>query len=166
MLIAIVGSRKYPSKGEVVDYINRLPPEFKVVSGGAVGVDTWAEEAAKARGMAVVVHRVTDELVAQLGPKVAPLKRNELIVRDCDKLVAFWDVQSHGTAHAIRLAMMDGKLLKIFTPFGVLRVADQKHDGSLREPSAAEVNTVNLGRVWVRLQELEEKLDGILRPSV
>ena len=157
MRVAIVGSRGYPSRGEVVDYVGKLPEGFVVVSGGAEGVDSWAQEAALKRGMEFTIHAVTDALRQAYGEKVAPLKRNELIVKDCEKLVAFWDMGSRGTLHAIRLALIEGKLLKVFTPFGVLRPATPNDPVEMpKDDSIADLNPINLGRIWMRLVDLEK----------
>lgn len=116
--IAIVGSRDYPDLEAVAHYVGLLPKDFTVISGGADGVDKKAVNIAKKLGLQTKEHPPKYE---SYGDKVAPLMRNEEIVKTCDKLVAFWDVASNGTKHAIRCAMMEGKLLKVFTPFGVLK---------------------------------------------
>jgi predicted Rossmann fold nucleotide-binding protein DprA/Smf involved in DNA uptake len=51
MNIAIVGSRRRSDKQLVVDYVNSLDETAKVISGGCEGVDSWAIEAAMARGL-------------------------------------------------------------------------------------------------------------------
>ena len=49
--VAIVGSRDFPDMVAVTDYVNELPQDTRVISGGARGVDTVAEKAARDRGM-------------------------------------------------------------------------------------------------------------------
>lgn len=120
MRLAIVGSRDYPNLVEVNQFVGLLPREFVVVSGGAKGVDSEAASAGRGYGLKVVEYLITDELKEQFGGAAA-FKRNELIVENCDKLVAFWNPPSRGTAHAIRIAMMYGKLQKIMTPWATLR---------------------------------------------
>lgn len=58
MRVAIVGSRAYPTPDEVYNYIGYLKPDDIVISGGARGVDTWAENTAKARGLTTIVFSV------------------------------------------------------------------------------------------------------------
>jgi hypothetical protein len=41
------------------------------------------------------------------------LKRNIEMVEFCDKVIAFWDGWSYGTAHAIANAVMRNKLIKV-----------------------------------------------------
>src|SRR5688500_12151427 len=51
MIIAIVGSRKFPDEAAVRAYVRTLPSTYKVISGGAPGVDQWAEDEAKKCGI-------------------------------------------------------------------------------------------------------------------
>ena len=46
-------------------------------------------------------------------PKIAPLKRNKLIVENCDCLMAFWDGKSRGTKFTLDYAKQLGKPIKI-----------------------------------------------------
>ncbi len=60
MRVAIVGSRECQDRHSVEAYVARLPAGAIVISGGARGVDTWAADAAHARGLATVtgsIHR-------------------------------------------------------------------------------------------------------------
>jgi predicted Rossmann-fold nucleotide-binding protein len=54
MNIGIVGSRRWKNKEAIENLVNTLPADTTVVSGGAHGVDTWATEAARKRGLKVV----------------------------------------------------------------------------------------------------------------
>jgi hypothetical protein len=55
--IAIVGARRRTDRGTVDRLVARLPADTVIVSGGAIGPDTWAEEAARKRGLAVKIFR-------------------------------------------------------------------------------------------------------------
>lgn len=99
--VAIVGSRDYADLEAVREYVNALPVDTVIVSGGARGVDRCAEEAAKARGMTTDIHRAD---WAKHG-KAAGVMRNHDIVANADRVVAFWDGKSKGTAHTISLAL-------------------------------------------------------------
>ena len=46
MRVAIVGSREYSDIDAIVEYVNSLPADTIVVTGGARGVDQIAEAAA------------------------------------------------------------------------------------------------------------------------
>ncbi len=102
--IAIVGSRGFRALAAVRSYVAALPAETIIVTGGAKGVDKAAEEAARAHGLEVIVHLPEWHIY---GPKAGPI-RNARIVRDADKLVAFWDGESHGTRNSIELARTKG----------------------------------------------------------
>lgn len=110
--VAVVGSREYPYMQEVARFVESLPPGTVVVSGGARGVDFVAEVAARRAGLEVSIHKADWD---GLG-KRAGFVRNEAIVADCTRLVAFWDEQSKGTAHTIRLARRAGKPTTVVTP--------------------------------------------------
>jgi predicted Rossmann fold nucleotide-binding protein DprA/Smf involved in DNA uptake len=109
MKVAIVGSRDYPSLWEVWLYVASLPAGTVVVSGGARGVDTQAEYAAKECGMGVEIYP------AEWGKygRSAGMMRNQTIVDAADRVVAFWDGKSSGTASTIALARRARKDVEI-----------------------------------------------------
>lgn len=98
--VAIVGSRGYQPLEDVRAYVRALPTGTVVVSGGAHGVDRTAAQEAARCNLSCVEHRPDYETHG----KRAPLVRNRLIAQDCDRMVAFWDGKSSGTAHAIDCA--------------------------------------------------------------
>jgi len=110
MRVAIVGSRGYLDLDSVKSYVAALPADTVVITGGAKGVDTVAEEAAKALGLKVVVHLADWNLYGKAAGQI----RNQVVVDDCDRLVAFWDGTSPGTRGAISLASKAGKLDKVY----------------------------------------------------
>ena len=112
MNIAVVGSRGYPSREKVVNYVLALPAGTMVISGGAVGVDSWAEEAAKKAGLST--HILPAEW-SKYG-KVAGFMRNGQIVALSAKVVAFWDGESRGTLDTIKKAVKSGKPVEIYGP--------------------------------------------------
>ena len=108
--IAIVGSRVFPPTDEtrwrsrIADLIGVLNADVDacVVTGGAPGVDTWAEELANERGLRVAVVRPS-----RRGPHFAGdyFKRNRVIVRGGEVVVAFWNGTSRGTLDSINAAI-------------------------------------------------------------
>ena len=127
MKIAVVGSRGFPDKKFVIletkkvffDYAYLL--DLTLVSGGARGPDTWAEEA---------VNQAQEELNQELAGinikkeifkpewdthgKSAGFMRNEKIINEADLVLAFWDGASNGTKHSIDLARKNKKPINIY----------------------------------------------------
>jgi hypothetical protein len=97
--IAIVGSRDFKQPHKVRQLLDSLPDETIVISGGARGVDSWAVERARERGLAVEVF----EPDWKTWGRSAGYKRNVTIVSNADVIVAFWN-GSRGTQHTVGLA--------------------------------------------------------------
>lgn len=114
MRVAIVGSREYPQCRLVVRYVHRMELDDVVVSGGALGVDYTAESAAKDRGMDAHIYRANWKLHGRR----AGFIRNKQIVDYADRVVAFWDGSSSGTAHTIQLTRLARKPLEVYGPDG------------------------------------------------
>lgn len=112
MRYAIVGSRDYPNQEQVRTFVRTLSPGTTIVSGGAPGVDTWAEDEGKKCGFHIVVfHKVSGH---------SPYIRNGKIVQFADQVIAFHHNDSNGTANAIHLAKLKKRPLMVFGPQGVL----------------------------------------------
>lgn len=109
--VAVVGSRGYRNLDAVTRFVSALPSGTVIVSGGADGVDKTAASAARysSKGIGLIEHLPEYDRYG----RVAPLERNRLIVRDCDRLVAFWDGKSTGTMHTVGLARKAGKPVEI-----------------------------------------------------
>ena len=141
--IAIIGSRGYSGPGPVAAFVARLPSDTVVVSGGAPGVDSFAEEAAKAHGLETLIFSADWE---QLGRRAGPI-RNARIVAHADRVVAFWDGTSRGTLNTVLLARHAGLPVEVRDREGepvtlghALRVAEER--GVLAAIEAAEARTV------------------------
>jgi hypothetical protein len=109
--IAIVGSRNFSKPELVFNFVKQLSEDTVIVSGGARGVDTWAELAAKKRGLGLLVFPAEWDKYG----KRAGYLRNITIVENCDKVVAFWDGQSRGTQHTVSIAKSKNIPVKIIT---------------------------------------------------
>lgn len=107
--VAIVGSRDFATPDWVRQYVRRLPLHWTVVTGGARGVDSWAEEEARLRGLCVEVFHANWETHG----KAAGMIRNQLIVKAADQVVAFWDGKSRGTKNTIDRAHTAGKSVSV-----------------------------------------------------
>ena len=106
MKVAIIGSRNIKNivlEQYISDEVN------EIVSGGAVGVDSCAAEYAKKNGLKLTVFLPQYERYG----RAAPIVRNKKIVEYADKVLAFWDGKSKGTASVIKYAQKTGKLCEI-----------------------------------------------------
>jgi hypothetical protein len=112
--IAIVGSRNFPDQ-QLVRFVlhSVLKLWHLVVSGGAPGVDSWAEEIAKELGLPVCVHAADWSK-----GKGAGVARNTTIVLDSHVVLAFWDGKSTGTLDSIEKAKAVGRDLAVILPDG------------------------------------------------
>lgn len=117
MKFAIVGSRTRDCRDEVRNAVLALPDGSVVVSGGARGVDSWAAEEARKRGLEVVEHLPNIPKGASRQEAIAELMgRNTLIAQDCDRMIAFPHPDANGkggTWDSIRKAQKLGKVVDI-----------------------------------------------------
>jgi predicted Rossmann fold nucleotide-binding protein DprA/Smf involved in DNA uptake len=111
--VAIVGSRNYAREDAVRSYVAALPAGTIVISGGARGVDTWAEDAAESCGLIRIL--VLAAWMTRIGTRDyrAGKARNPIIVELAERVVAFWDGRSPGTAHTIETARKAGKPVEV-----------------------------------------------------
>lgn len=116
MRVAIVGSRRRGDLASVEATVNDLPGDVVVVSGGCAGPDVWAAAAARARGLPAVEH--LPALPAAGSPSWVFARayhdRNQRVVDDCDRLIAFVAPDRRGgTEDTIRRARRAGKPVEI-----------------------------------------------------
>lgn len=128
--IAIVGSRKGINRERVLEFVDHLTEQYIVISGGASGVDTWAIERAKERGLRTRVYPADWKKHG----RGAGFHRNKVMVNLADEVAAFWDGESRGTAHTIKTAIEMRRPIVVFSPHGnVIRFVDE--DGTVYEHS-------------------------------
>lgn len=120
--IGIVGSRTFVDKRKFFEQILRFVPlemddkvrDVVVVSGGAKGADTLAEQfAAKFYMDEPWVFKPDQAIVAERGFAAAAHARNQEIVDASDFVIAFWDGKSTGTKSTIDKAEAAGKSVVI-----------------------------------------------------
>ncbi|HYF75019.1 MAG TPA: DNA-processing protein DprA [Candidatus Nitrosocosmicus sp.] len=104
--IAIVGSRDYPHPHKIqraIEFFSQY--ECEIVSGGARGVDSQAEQIARNLGLPVTIFHANWNMYGNR----AGAMRNKQIVDYADVIVAFWDGKSKGTQITVGMAKRAGK---------------------------------------------------------
>jgi hypothetical protein len=113
--VGIVGGRRRTDRETIEACIAELEPGTVVITGGAEGPDCWAEQAARACGLEVVVHQ----------PDLAGVRtrwqaaerfyaRNQRIVDDSDRIIAFVAPdRTGGTEDTIGRAVRAGKPVEV-----------------------------------------------------
>lgn len=98
-IVLICGSRNIDNIN-LEWYLN--PNDYsEVISGGATGVDTLAEQWAKRNGLEFCAYLPQYKVY---GGKRAPIERDKDMVNAADVVVAFWDGESKGTLFTCQYA--------------------------------------------------------------
>jgi hypothetical protein len=106
MKLAIIGSRTISSLN-LDDYVKEKPD--CVIGGGADGIDTLAWKWAVDNHIEIIVHKPNYNKDGRWGA----LRRNDVIIREADRIIAFWNGKSTGTKYVIDNARKLGKPLEI-----------------------------------------------------
>jgi hypothetical protein len=106
MKLAIIGSRSI-ERLNLDEYIKEKPDS--IVSGGAKGIDTIAWKWAVDNHIEIVVHKPNYNLYGRW----AALLRNDIIIDEADKIMAFWNGESTGTKYVIDNALKKNKPLEV-----------------------------------------------------
>jgi hypothetical protein len=104
--IAVVGSRNfndYDLLSEVL-FSSVSPNEDTLISGGAKGADSLAEQFAKENEIDCKIFEAEWDKFG----KSAGFLRNEQIVEEAEHVIAFWDGKSKGTLNTINKAKKKG----------------------------------------------------------
>ncbi|MCH8049006.1 DUF2493 domain-containing protein [Patescibacteria group bacterium] len=115
MKIAIVGSRTGWTEKEIHEYLDHYKSKNnldvkEVVSGGAIGVDTFAESWAKKNDIKTFIFYPN---WSKYG-RGAGMIRNKLIIDRSDSVIAFMTEGSKGTKNSVNYAKKQNKLLLLF----------------------------------------------------
>ena len=106
MKLLIAGSRNITD----IDLSKYIPPSTTlIISGGAAGIDTLAEQYADKHRISKLILRPNYNLYK----KGAPLKRNDVMADICDTALIFWDGKSKGTKHTIDYLKKTGKEINV-----------------------------------------------------
>lgn len=110
MKLGIIGSRGFDNYDMVCKELETIEEQILiVVSGGAKGADSLGERWGTERGKEILIFKPD---WGKFGKRAGYI-RNEDIVKNSDKIIAFWDGVSRGTKHSIELAQKLGKECKI-----------------------------------------------------
>lgn len=102
MKIAVIGSRNYKNINLLDEVLyGFISREDVIITGGAEGVDKHVMDFAKKEGIELEVFYPDWD---KYGKAAGPI-RNELIIKDSDLVLAFWDGESKGTKNSIDLAL-------------------------------------------------------------
>lgn len=133
MIIMIVGSRTINSDLEYDAFCNVIGASFPnsskytLLSGGAMGVDTFAERYANHNNIPIEVMKAQWDVYG----KSAGFKRNAQMVEKADSALIFWDGVSKGTKHTIDLCKKRGIKFQVY---------GQTVQFNIRPPLNCEVN--------------------------
>lgn len=112
--IAIVGSRSITDLDVLKDCLKQCPEFDYIVSGGAAGVDSLANDYAKEKGLDIKIIYPKWRDKAGNYDKGAGFKRNVRIVDESDFVLILWDSESSGAIHDISLTISKRKPMKLF----------------------------------------------------
>ena len=106
MKLLIVGSRSIKN----YDLSEFIPPDVDVIiSGGAEGIDSIAEQYADKKHISKYIIRPQYSVYG----KTAPLKRNEIMVDMADFVLVIWDGKSKGAKFTIKYAKKCNKPVSV-----------------------------------------------------
>ena len=102
----IVGSRSITD----FDLSAYIPKEVDtIISGGADGVDSLAEQYADTHRLSKYILRPRYDLYG----RAAPIKRNEQMVDISDAVLVIWDGRSKGTQYTLKYAKKSNKQITL-----------------------------------------------------
>lgn len=113
MKIAVVGSRSIKDEKMVHAFMEECinwQKDDVVVSGGAKGVDHFAETFADKHDLETLIFTAQWDVYG----KAAGFIRNEDIIKACDLCICVWDGESHGAKHDIELCKKFKKPICIY----------------------------------------------------
>lgn len=109
MTLLIVGSRSI-TDFDLSPYVSGEVDT--IISGGAGGVDSLAEEYADRHRLSKYIMRPRYDLYG----RGAPLKRNEKMVELADAVLIIWDGRSKGTEYTLKYAQKKNKQVLLVQP--------------------------------------------------
>jgi predicted Rossmann fold nucleotide-binding protein DprA/Smf involved in DNA uptake len=113
--VAVIGSRNFTDKDRLFRVLDKNKDRIKViVSGGAHGADSLAQEWAKERGYPCLIFYPRWKDDEGKHDRGAGFKRNRNIIESADVVLAFWDKVSGGTKNSLEIAKRLNKPVRIY----------------------------------------------------
>lgn len=109
MKIAVIGSRSFNDFVILKQILDEFLELSLIVSGGAKGADQLAVQYAFTRSIPTRIFNPN----WSVHKRGAGHRRNELIIKESDLVLAFWDGNSKGTSNTIELSKKLGKPIRI-----------------------------------------------------
>lgn len=114
MRLLVCGSRTWKDAESILRAIDGLSPApTLLIHGGARGADQLAAKAATKRGIPIRCFMADWEQYGRSAGRIRNLEMLEL--GRPDRVIAFWDGSSRGTAHMIHLAQVAGLPVDVIT---------------------------------------------------
>lgn len=114
MRLAVIGSRTFKDRDRLYKILDGNIDKIKmIISGGAAGADSLAHDWAKERGFPILIYYPKWYSMDGEFDRGAGFKRNYHIIRECDKVLCFWDKLSKGTANSLDIAKQLDKPVKL-----------------------------------------------------
>ena len=109
MKLAFIGSKEFTDYEKLKFSLDKIKDISKIISGGAHGTDTFAKKYAQENNIAFLEFPPD---FSKYG-KDAKHIRDKLIVKNCDKIIAFYDGKCEGTKYTLDYGKKLGKQIII-----------------------------------------------------
>ena len=100
--VFVCGSRTVTDRDAIASKMEELPDDVVILTSRTYGASAAARQRALARGLQLEVWSALTERFAS--KEAAYFARDEELIRKADRLIAFWDGASTGTAHELGYA--------------------------------------------------------------
>lgn len=113
--IFIGGSRTFSDRTAIAERISQLPPDTIVMTSRSHGASAAVRDAVQDRGLQMEVWTARPSRFSTV--EAAYFARDEEMIRSADRVIAFWDGCSPGTAHELDYAKRIGKPVELLSAF-------------------------------------------------